>query len=72
MYRKPCIDFFRFVETELGCCSHELLLVGDNQMADYEGAAAAGWQKLLINRALSDDTRSVIHRLTSLPDMLAG
>jgi putative hydrolase of the HAD superfamily len=49
-HRKPAAEFFRFIERELEIPPAELLSVGDNAENDYEGALAAGWQSILLDR----------------------
>lgn len=49
-HRKPATEFFRFIERELEISPAELLSVGDNPENDYDGALAAGWQSILLDR----------------------
>ena len=49
-HRKPAAEFFQFIERELKIPPNELLSVGDNAENDYEGALAAGWQSILLDR----------------------
>jgi putative hydrolase of the HAD superfamily len=49
-HRKPAAEFFRFIERELEIPPAELLSVGDNAENDFEGALAAGWQSILLDR----------------------
>ncbi len=70
-HRKPSRSFFRHIESELGLAAHRLLLVGDNRTADYEGALAAGWQALHVDRSLAIDSRPMIQSLTSIIELLA-
>jgi len=41
---KPDGGFFRFVQEQLDCQPHEILLVGDDPLCDHQGAEAAGWK----------------------------
>jgi len=41
---KPGAGFFRFVQQELNCQPHEILLVGDDPICDHQGARDAGWK----------------------------
>lgn len=50
-YPKPSLRFFRAIEQALELRPHQLLLVGDDRENDLEGARAAGWHALLLNRA---------------------
>ncbi|HEY2147610.1 MAG TPA: HAD-IA family hydrolase [Pirellulales bacterium] len=47
-YRKPAVEFFRFIERDLGIAARELLSIGDDLENDYRGAKAAGWQGRLL------------------------
>lgn len=53
-WRKPAKRFFEAAEERLGLRGPSILLVGDHPTADYDGAAAAGWQALLVDRAADD------------------
>jgi len=70
-HRKPSRSFFRHVESELGSAPHQLLLIGDDLTADYEGALAAGWQALHVDRSLANDSAPMIQCLTSVIELLA-
>ncbi len=41
---KPNIAFFRLLEEKLTCEPKEILHIGDNYEADYQGATQASWQ----------------------------
>lgn len=43
-WAKPARGFFRAIERQLACQTHEILLVGDDLDNDYHGARAAGWR----------------------------
>lgn len=49
-FSKPDPRFFTAVQRELSVQPREILLVGDDRVNDYEGALAAGWQAVLIER----------------------
>lgn len=49
-YRKPAREFFRAIEGRLGLSPGELMLVGDDLENDFEGARAAGWRAVLVDR----------------------
>ena len=69
--RKPGMSFFRRIEVELDVASHELLLVGDDLVADYGGAKAAGWQAIWLDRVGSGVAGvRAITRLDQLVDQL--
>lgn len=50
-FSKPDPRFFAAVESRLGLPPEQILLVGDDRVNDYEGALAAGWQALLVERS---------------------
>lgn len=50
-FSKPDPRFFRAVERHVQAAGQELLLVGDQVECDLAGAAACGWQALLVDRA---------------------
>lgn len=47
-WRKPAPEFFRSIETRLGCQPHELLMVGDDPELDIAAGDRAGWHVLRI------------------------
>lgn len=49
-YRKPAPEFFRAIEASLALPADRILLVGDDWDGDYQGALAAGWQSVLLDR----------------------
>jgi putative hydrolase of the HAD superfamily len=49
-YSKPDPRFFAAVAAQLGLPAEEIMLVGDDRVNDYEGALAAGWQAVLVER----------------------
>ena len=63
---KPDPRFFRFAESELGLSAEAFVHVGDREDDDLEGAAAAGWRALLIERGRGE---TVLPRLNSLADL---
>jgi putative hydrolase of the HAD superfamily len=42
-WRKPAVEFFRTVESRLGCRPDELMLIGDDPQLDVAAASRAGW-----------------------------
>lgn len=65
-YRKPSARFFAAIQHALNCSASELLLVGDSLVNDYQGARAAGWQALLLDRRR---VSSAEDRVTSLREL---
>jgi putative hydrolase of the HAD superfamily len=49
-FRKPAGEFFRFIERELDAEPAALLSVGDDLENDCQGAKAAGWQAISLDR----------------------
>jgi putative hydrolase of the HAD superfamily len=49
-WRKPATSFLRAIERSLNVEPQQILLVGDDLDADYQGALAAGWQAILLDR----------------------
>ena len=47
-WRKPAAEFFRCIESRLGCQPHELLLVGDDPELDIAAGERAGWHVLRV------------------------
>ncbi len=41
---KPDLRFFRLLEEKFACAAQEILHIGDNYEADYQGATQATWQ----------------------------
>jgi putative hydrolase of the HAD superfamily len=68
-HRKPAAAFFRAVEARLGLKPYELLLVGDDLANDYQGALAAGWRAILVDR---DDRFEGTRRVRSLMELVSG
>ncbi len=71
-FSKPHPEFFAHVSRKLGLEPNQLLMVGDSLENDIEGAHAAGWQALWIQRGVTAVDASVITRLTDLPALIGG
>jgi putative hydrolase of the HAD superfamily len=57
---KPDPRFFATVSSQLEVPPSQILLVGDDELADVQGARAAGWQTLWLNRrATAQDDRAI-------------
>jgi putative hydrolase of the HAD superfamily len=52
-FSKPDPRFFAAVTAQLAARPEQILLVGDDRRNDFEGAIAAGWQAVLIERELA-------------------
>ena len=66
---KPGLEFFHEIQRQLGVPADSILLVGDNPHCDVAGAAAAGWQGLLIDRD-SPRRDGVLRSFSQLVDLL--
>jgi putative hydrolase of the HAD superfamily len=65
-YLKPDPRFFRAVEERLDLAPSEIALVGDDDVADVFGAAAAGWRAIRLDRAGRSRSTDSIHSLSEL------
>jgi putative hydrolase of the HAD superfamily len=50
-YTKPDPRFFAAAESQLGATPSQIALVGDDLEADIQGATAAGWRAILLDRS---------------------
>ena len=48
-FAKPDLRFFRYIERSLNLRPHQLLMIGDSEMADFGGARQAGWKATLVS-----------------------
>ena len=69
--RKPHPRFFLEAQRRLGFAAAEILLVGDDPRADVEGARAAGWHAVLLDRSSSDELPRSIGSLDKLTECLS-
>jgi putative hydrolase of the HAD superfamily len=69
-YSKPQHVFFRSIQTSLGLAPHEILMVGDDWRTDVQGALAAGWRALLLDRTGNKATQPSVRSLHELIEML--
>lgn len=66
-FSKPDLRFFRRVEEELGVKAGKIALVGDDRVNDVEGARAAGWRAIELDRSgLVGEKSGVIRSLAEL------
>ena len=65
-YRKPSRLFFTGIAAALGLRPNQLLLVGDDTDADFNGAKAAGWNALLLDRKCTSTGCEHLHSLQEL------
>src|SRR5205814_9441809 len=50
-FTKPDLRFFRAVEERLGTVPAEIVLIGDDEISDVQGATAAGWRAIRLHRS---------------------
>ena len=67
-WRKPAPEFFAAVSRVVGLPAGRILFVGDDKQNDYEGAAAAGLQALLLDPHGRE--RGLPGRISSLTELL--
>lgn len=65
-FAKPDARFFQFVQALLQARPDQIMLVGDDHVADLAAAKAVGWHAILIDRDTSAAAHSAIRRLTDL------
>jgi HAD superfamily hydrolase (TIGR01509 family) len=65
-YVKPDPRFFAAVQERLGVAPAEIMLVGDDELSDYAGAAEAGWRSVLVDRDGRGKTPGAIESLAKL------
>jgi len=65
-FTKPDLRFFRAVEKRIGAAPSEIALVGDDEVSDVQGATAAGWRAIRLDRGGTCDRPGTIHSLAEL------
>lgn len=70
-FRKPSTKFYDEIQRQLGCNKKELVMVGDSEAADFQGALEAGWQAFHLVRDESHATLPRISSLSALVSVLA-
>jgi putative hydrolase of the HAD superfamily len=65
-YVKPDSRFFSTISAELAVRPSEILLAGDDWLADVQGATAAGWQAIWLCRDSGSGARHAIGSLQEL------
>jgi putative hydrolase of the HAD superfamily len=69
-FAKPNPRYFEFIARALDLPPDKLLMVGDDPQIDIDGAAAAGWRTLLLNRQSRAPSSTSIPTLAALPGLL--
>ena len=70
-FTKPSLGFFRAIEAELRLHPSQLLMIGDDQRNDIEGAARAGWHSLRLDRGTPGNAPTTIQSLREFSRLLA-
>jgi putative hydrolase of the HAD superfamily len=65
-YTKPDARFFRAIEKRLGIDPAQIALVGDDEVSDVQGATAAGWRAVRLDRDSKTPRSGTIHSLLEL------
>lgn len=65
-YTKPDARFFRAIEKRLGIDPAQIALVGDDEVSDVQGATAAGWRAVRLDRDSTKPNSGTIHSLAEL------
>jgi putative hydrolase of the HAD superfamily len=65
-FTKPDSRFFRGVEERLEVDPGQIALVGDDEVSDVQGATAAGWRAIRLDRSGTCDRADTIHSLAEL------
>lgn len=63
---KPSLSFFRSIERRLGATPDEIALVGDDDVNDVQGALAAGWLAIRLDRDGRSAGRGTVATLREL------
>ena len=63
---KPDPDIFRIIEKETNCNKEEILMIGDSQKSDINGAQKMNWNFLKINR---NKTQLLDYEINNLYDI---
>jgi len=70
-FRKPSPKFYAAIEQELNCEKDQLVMVGDSEVADLQGARSAGWQAWHLVRDEQNVAPPKISSLVELVSLLA-
>jgi len=68
-FSKPDPRFFSTIAEQLDVPPAQIMLVGDDWVADVQGARAAGWQAIWLNRSAGSETPEAA--ITSLSQLVA-
>lgn len=70
-YRKPSSKFFAAIQEQLKVPADDLVMVGDSEVADFQGAIKAGWRAFHLVRDQENVDETQISTLLSLPSKLS-
>ncbi len=65
-FTKPDRRFFRAIEKQLGVGPEKIALVGDDEIADIQGAIAVDWRPIKLDRSDAARTSTTIQSLMEL------
>jgi len=65
-FTKPDRRFFQAIEDQLGIPPEKIALVGDDEISDVQGATAAGWRAIKLDRSAANPTPLTIRSLAEL------
>jgi len=65
-FAKPDVRFFRAVEQRIGAPPAHIALVGDDEASDVQGATAAGWRAIRLDRSGISASPGTIRTLAEL------
>lgn len=68
--RKPHLAFFAAIQQALSLPPRAILMVGDDSENDFQGARAAGWRAVLIDRSAPRSGADCLTRLDELPEWI--
>jgi len=75
-YKKPSMEFYRYIQADLKLSPRFICMVGDNYEADVLAANRSGMHAIWFNEhsqeERQDEMHRTIHSLTALPDILRG
>ncbi len=70
-FAKPTVEFFRTIEQQLDLPPSQLLMVGDDQLNDFEGAANSGWHSVLVRRIVPARRQDALTSLVDVANVVA-
>jgi len=67
---KPEHKIYRSVCEALGCQSHQVLMVGDNKLADVDGPRSFGMRSIRLDRDATNDRKELLSSLAGVLDLI--